>query len=193
MSINSLKTGKFLLTAGLLLVLAQGLWQLPDLQDYLSPGRHVDANLQVVAVECEKIAAGLTALRSRVDYLNWFLAHRGAVQKVSADRLLAFPFSESIRLLAPGYFWHSNIYLAKKNRVMVERKLKYLGAFLKNLDSKTRLHPSHQDTDKLSPPPGEVNRLKQIQKFQQQLREYDAKLEELSEQLAWLENNDFKI
>jgi len=192
MSSNSLKAGKFLLIAGLLIVLGQGLWQLPELQDFLFPGEQMEANLQVVSEECGKIEAGLTSLKSRMDYLNWFLAHRGAVQKVSADRLLAFPFSESIRPLSPGYFWHSNIYLAQKARVNVERKLKYLGAFLKNLDSNTRLHPSHQDTDKRPPQSGEVNRLQQIQEFQRQLGGYDARLKELRERLTWLENNDSK-
>jgi hypothetical protein len=115
MSSNSLKAGKFFLIAGLLLVLAQGLWDFPGLQDYLFPGEQMEANLQVVSEECGKIEAGLTSLKSRMDYLNWFLVHRGAFQKVSLDRMLAFPFSESTRPLAPGYFWHSNMRPLRKS------------------------------------------------------------------------------
>jgi hypothetical protein len=192
MSSNPLKAGKFFLIAGLLLVLAQGLWDFPGLQDYLFPGEQMEANLQVVSEECGKIEAGLTSLKSRMDYLNWFLVHRGTVQKVSLDRMLAFPFSESIRPLSPGYFWHGNIYLAQKARVNMERKIKYLGAFLKYLDANMRLCLSHQDTDKRPPQSGEVNRLQQIQEFQRQLGGYDARLKELRERLTWLENNDSK-
>ena len=193
MSINSLKARKYLLTAGLLLVLAHGLWQIPDLQDYLFPDHQLTSKLRSAGIEGYKIENDLISLRSRMDYLNWFLAQHGAVPKVSVDRWLAFPFSESIRPLAPRYVWHINMYLVKKNRVKVQRKIKYLGAFLKDLDSKTRLHLSHQNTDKLSPPSGGLNYLQQIQKFQRQLVGYDAKLEELSKQLTCIENNDYKI
>jgi len=192
MSSNSLKARKFFLIAGLLLVLAQGLWDFPGLQDYLFPGEQMGANLLVVREECGKIEAGLTSLQSRVDYLSWFLVHRGAVQKLSLDRMLAFPFSESIRPLSPGYFWQSNIYLAQKTRVNVERKIKYLGAFLQYLDANMRLRLSRQDTDKRPPPSGEVNRLQQIQEFQRRLGGYDARLKELRELLTWLENNGSK-
>jgi hypothetical protein len=76
--------------------------------------------------------------------------------------------------------------------VNVERKIKYLGAFLKYLDANMRLRLSHQDTDKRPPQSGEVNRLQQIQEFQRQLGGYDARLKELRERLTWLENNGAK-
>src|SRR5665648_9901 len=107
MSLNSLTVKKLLLTAGLLAVLGQGLWQLPELQDYLFPIDHQKSILQQARKECLRIKNDLRTLDERVAYLTWFQAHDGPDQKVSADRLRAFPFSESIRTLAPRYFWHT--------------------------------------------------------------------------------------
>ena len=112
----------------------------------------------------------MTSLRERLDYLKWFLAHNGPKQKVSADRLLSFPFSESIRSLSPRYFWRSNIYLAQKSRVSVERKLKYLDAFLNYLDWSLGLQSSDKDTAILPRKPAELSPRQQIQEFQRQRR-----------------------
>jgi hypothetical protein len=178
-----------LLTAGLLIVLGQGLWQLPELQDYLSPVDQVEFILSRASKECSSLKADIITLNKRVDYLKWFQAHNGPEQKISAERWRAFPFSESIRSLAPRLFWDSNIRLAHKNRLKVERKLLYLDGLLKNIDANPPTHPS-QGSPAISA--AITNATKQIKQYQDQSRQYKAKLMELSQQLAGLENNGYK-
>jgi hypothetical protein len=192
MSLNSVTVKKLLLTAGLLIVLGQGLWQLPELQDYLFPVDHVKLNLSRASRELPRIEEDLSTLSKRLDYLKWFQAHNGPYQKISAERLHAFPFSECIRSLAPRFFWDTNIRLAHQNRLRVERKLQYLESLIRNMDENSPVHPSH-DSPEIPPKPGPVsNFTKQIQQFQNQWIDYNAKLIELTKQLAWLENNHYK-
>jgi hypothetical protein len=191
MSLNSVTVKKFLLTTGLLLVLAQGLWQLPELQDYLFPVEHEKFILQQASKECPRIKDNLRTLSERVDYLKWFQAHHGPDQEVSAGRLRAFPFSEAIRPLAPKFFWHTNIRLAHKNQLQVERKLRYLEGLFKNIDTNPPVHPS-QDSPAIPAKKTAVSgSIKQIQQFQDQCIHYNAKLIELSKQLARLEDNGY--
>lgn len=192
MSLNSFKVKKFLLTAGLLLVLGQGLWQLPELQDYLFPVNNVELMLRRANKECPLIEGDLMMFNARVDYLKWFQSHNGPDQKVSADRLLAFPFSECIRPLAPKYFWHINIILAHKNRMKVERKLRHLDAWLKFINGDFRASSSHDSPAIPMKTAGLSSSMKQIKQFKDQCIRYNAKLMELSKQLARLEDNGFK-
>jgi hypothetical protein len=192
MSLNSLKVKKLLLTAGLLLVLGQGLWQLPELQDYLSPVDNEQSMLRQASKECSRLKDDLGTLKARVDYLKWFQAHNGPDQKISAERLRAFPFSEAIRPLAPRYFWQTNIHLAHKNRLRVERKLRYIESLLKSLDGNFRMGPSHDSPAIPAKEPTVSSSIKQIQQFQDQCGDYNAKLIELTKQLAWLEDNGYK-
>jgi hypothetical protein len=192
MSLNSFTVKKFLLTAGLLLVLGQGIWRLPELQDYLSPVDNEDFILQQASKECSRIKVDLRTLHERVDYLTWFQTHNGPDQKISANRLRSFPFSEAIRPLAPGYFWLTNIRLAHKNRLRVERKLRYLEALLKNINTKTPVHPAQTGPAIPAKPAAVSGSMKQIQQFQDQLIDYNAKLMELTKQLAGLEDKGYK-
>jgi hypothetical protein len=192
MSHNSVTIKKFLLTAGLLIVLCQGLWQLPELQDYLFPVDHVELNLSRASKELPSIEGDLSALSQRLDYLNWFQSHNGPYQKISADRLRTFPFSECIRSLAPRFFWDTNIRLAHKNRLKVERKLLYMESLLTNIDDDSPAHPNH-DSPAMPAKPGAVSSLtKQIKQFRDQRMHYNTELIELTKQLAWLENNGYK-
>jgi hypothetical protein len=189
MSLNSVTIKKFLLTAGLLIVLGQGVWQLPELQDYLFPVDNEAFIFQQATKECSRIKDDLRTLNERVDYLKWFQAHNGPDQKISADRLGAFPFSEAIRPLAPRYFWHTNIHLAQKNRLRVERKLLFVQGLLKNIDTNPPVHPSQAAPAKTA---AVSISMKQIQQLHDQYIQYNAKLIELTKQLAWLENNGYR-
>jgi hypothetical protein len=192
MSLNSVTVKKLLLTAGLLIVLGQGLWQLPELQDYLSPVDNEEFISQQADKECSRIKDDLRTLNARVDYLQWFQAHNGPDQKISADRLRAFPFSECIRPLAPRYFWHTNIRLAHKNRLRVERKLQYLESLLKNLDTNPPVHPAQAGPAIPAKTAAVSISMKQIKQLQDQLMDCNAKLIELTKQLTWLEDNGYK-
>jgi hypothetical protein len=192
MSLNSLKAGKFLLTAGLLLVLAQGLWQLPELQDYLFPGHQLAADLQSARINCRKIEDDLITLRGRVDYLKWFLAHGGPDQKVSVNRMFSFPLSEFIRSLSPNFFWKANVYLAQKTRVKVERRLRFLDALLNNIDLQLRQPSCPNSTVILPKNAVALSALQQIQAFQHQWSVYNVKLNDLIKQLVLIENQGYK-
>jgi hypothetical protein len=192
MSLNPVTVKKFLLIAGLLIVISQGLWQLPELEDYLFPVENEKFILQQAGKECPRIEVDLRTLNERVDYLDWFQAHNGPDQKISTDRLLSFPFSECIRHLAPRYFWHTNIILAHKNRLKVERRLRHLGPLLKNIDGDFRVGASHASPAIPAKTAAESSSIKQIKQFQDQWIGYNAKLIELTKRLAWLENNGYK-
>jgi hypothetical protein len=192
MPLNSIKAGKFLLTAGLLAVLVQGLWQLPDLQDYLFPGHQLAADLQSARKECRKIEDDLIALKDRVVYLKWFLAHKGPDQKVSVNWTLSFPFSESIRSTSPNFFWKVNVYLAQKTRVQEERRMRYLDALLKNLDLQLGLPSCPNSTAILPKNAIALNALQQTQALRHQWSACKVKLNKLIEQLTWLESHGYK-
>lgn len=182
MSVNSRKIGRFLLTAGLLVVLAQGLWQLPDLQDYFSPDNHWELDLLTLNNESYKIEDGLKSLRLRVDYLKWFLEHRDPAQPVSMDWMVHFPFFECIRPLSPKFFWNLNIYLAYKNQVQVQRKLKYIDALVKyiKLNKKQQFSPNLNEL------------LLNYDEFQRLFITFHSELIKLEEQLQQLNTNSCK-
>lgn len=193
MSLNSLTVKKYLLTAGLLIVLGQGLWQLSELQDYLFPIKNEESILLRSNKECRHLEEDLIAFNKRLDYLKWFQAHDGPNQKISADRLLSFPFPEAIRTLAPKYFWDTNIRLAHKNRLKVERKLRYLEGLLKNIDENWPVHSSQASPEIPAKTAKVSNSMKQIKQFQERwIIIYRSKLMELTKQLAELEDNDYK-
>jgi hypothetical protein len=129
------KNRKLLLTAGLLIILAQGLWELPLLQSYLYPVKPMRLILRSARREFNKMELDLGGLTARVAYLNWINAAPGRSPSFSRRWLLTFPLSECLRPLFPGYLRQANLFLAKKNRAKVERKLRYLDAFLNNVDA----------------------------------------------------------
>jgi hypothetical protein len=182
MSVNSKKIGGIILTAGLLVVLAQGLWQLPDLQDYLSPDNHWELDLLTLNNESYKIEEGLTSLRLRVDYLKWFLEHRDQAQAVSMDWMLSFPFSESIRSVSPTFFWNLNIYLAFKNQVQLQRKLKYIDALVTYIKVNNK--------QKISPNLKQI--LQNYDEFQRIFVSYRTELVKLAEQLHQMDMRSCK-
>lgn len=193
MSLNSVTIKKFLLTAGLLLVLGQGLWQLPELQDYLFPDTNVKLMLDFARKDCQKVEANLIMLNKRIEYLKWIQAHNDPDQKVSAGPPSAFRFSEFFRPLAPKYFWHMNVFLAHKNRTRVESILRHLDVSFKSLVGEDFRVGSSQAIPAIPAKTAAVSKsMKQIQQFQNQCIEYKPKLTELTKQLTWLENNDYK-
>ena len=174
------------------MVLGQGLWQLPELHDHFFPVDHEKLLLQQASKEISRIKIELQTFSERLDYLKWFQAYNGPDPSLSRDRLLAFYFSEPIRLLSPNYFWQVNIRLAQKTRLKVARRLWYLKGLLNNLDQLPPAPPSQAGIAIPAPMASVSNSMKQIQQFKNQSKYYNAELIELSKQLAWLENNHYK-
>lgn len=192
MSLNYFTVKKLLLTAGLLVVLGQGLWTLPDLQDYLFPDKNLELILTRAGKDIEKIEDNLTSLSERLDYLRWFKTHNGPDQKITWDRFLSFPFSESIRPLVPRYFWRMNILYSHKPRTRAESRLRRLDALFKNLiDGDFRVHHSHASAA-IAPSAAAVSRsMKQILEYQAKCKVLNSKLTELTKQLTWLSDNGY--
>ena len=124
---------RLFLTAGLVAIMVQGLWQLPDFQDYFFPDNYWAVKVQAVNNEDWHIRDGLSALQCRIDYLEWSLAHKQSPQGLSVDWMLHLPISECIRAVSPKFAWNINMYLASKTQVKVERKLKNLDALFHNI------------------------------------------------------------
>ena len=176
MSVKSSKIGRFLLTAGLLAVLFQGLWRLPALQDYFFPDNYWETKVEAVNNEDWHIRNGLTDLRLRIAYLEWCLEHKASPQGLTADWMLHFPFSESIRSFSPKFAWNMNIYLASKSQVKVQRKLKNLDALEENipLNKKNQFLSDHE------------NILLDDKEFNRRFAEYNNELNTLTSQLKRL-------
>jgi len=189
MSLNRLKFWNFLLAAGLLAVLVLGLTEVPELQDYLFPTRHLEVMLRSAKKGCLKIEENLTSLRARLAYLEWFLAPGASNQKVSWDRIVSFPFSEGIRQWSPHFFLEINLYLAKRGKVNVERRLKYLDALLYRIDSNIKKIPPCDTTEPLSRQFRGIIPSQQNQKFHQRWLLYNRGLNELTDQLTSLGDN----
>jgi hypothetical protein len=180
------KTPKLLLTAGLLLILAQGLWELPLLQDFLFPVKPMAFILRSARREFNIMEIDLAGLTARVAYLDWIDAAPGGLPDFSRRWLLSFPFSECLRPVFPGYLRQANLFLAKKNRVKVERKLRYLNAFLNNID---------ELVSGLCPPgaaparsPANASLKEKLQQFHRRLMASRAELQASTRQLSRLEH-----
>jgi hypothetical protein len=186
MSLNFLKSGQFLITVGLLLVLAQGLWQLSEFQDYFFPEKHLELNIRLAKLEFRKIKNNLTLLEQRLSYLKWSLDN-GPEQQISMDRILLFPFAEPLRRLSPKFFWHFNIYMAKQKQVGLERKLKYQDALLNKIDSTIELEILNNNSKTFLKMSQRFDISQKMQKFRQQWLLYNNELKPLINQLASLE------
>jgi hypothetical protein len=182
MYVNPTKLGKFLLTAGLLVILAQGFWKLPALQDYFFPDDHWESDLLSVHNESWKIENRLASLRLRIDYLKWLLAHKDTPQPVSLDWMVHFPFSECIRPVSPKFFWNLNIHLAYKNQISLQRKLKYIDALVKYIQL--------YDKQKFSVYLNEI--LLNKDEFKRLFIIYNSEVNKLVEQLNEFRDNHYK-
>jgi hypothetical protein len=192
MNLNSFTFKRLLLIGGLLVVMGQGLWTFPELQDYFFPDKNLELILLRAGKDIEKIEDNLVSLNERIEYLKWFQTHDGANQKISWDRLLSFPFSESIRPLAPKYFWRFNILFAHKPRMRAESRLRRLDALFKNLiNGDFRVVHSHARAA-MPPSAAAVSRsMQQILEYQEQCKGLNSKLTELSKQLMWFADHGY--
>lgn len=183
MSLKFFKAWKFLLPAGLLLVLVQGLLQVPELQDYLFPGKYFQSELQATENKCLDVEEDLISYRERVATLEGLLASKSPDRKASAARMLLSPWSEGMRYLSPGLVWKVDLYLAQRTRVKVERNLRYIGYMLRNLEMiKPALAQNNAEQVLLNPADGDP-----IQEIHARSQIYMREIKNLSKKLTRLE------
>ncbi len=188
MSLKFFKAWKILLPAGLLLVLVQGLLQVPELQDYLLPGEYFQSELRATANKCLDIEGDLTSYRERVATLEGLLASKNPDRKVSAARMLRSPWSEGVQYLSPELVWKVDLYLAKRTRVKVERNLKYIDYMLSNLElMKPALSQNNAEQIPLNPAGGDFT-----QEIRARSQIYSREIKNLSEKLTRLEGREQK-
>jgi hypothetical protein len=186
---NSSGWGKVLLTAGLLLVAVVGVFQLYEVQDVFFPGKYHATELNLISKECVNIAKGLKALRTEVAKLNGFCVPAaqfdygapspGATASSSPQSAHGAQYDA-----APG--WQTTLYMGKKKRVYVVRKLKHLDAMLKSMQRALEPQKSSNDPALASRRLEIEKTLGQIQEIQARCHTYSIELQGLSEKLNQL-------
>jgi hypothetical protein len=189
MSLNTDKTVKFFLVTGLLIILVQGFVQLPEVQDYIFPYEPLNSFLRSAKQESLIIEQALISSKARVAYLQWFLAHRNPVPTVSWKRMASFPLSESIRRWSPQFVLNVNFYLAKKDKVKAERKMKYLEALINKIDLQLNDNVPKENTHHSIKNSSALNHLKLEWELKHKMLSYSRDLNELDSQLTALGNN----
>jgi hypothetical protein len=181
--------GKLLLAAGLLLVSAQGLLQLYDVQEFFFPGRYYAVKLNLINVECSKINKGLISLQVQLDSL-------AQLQKQQAQRYLilarpsladssSLPSADGPRF-NPESSWPVMIHAAKKKRVYVARKLRYLDAILRSMQPALESQLSENGPRPSARKVALENTLQQIRKVRGLWLTYNDNFQNLSEKLEKL-------
>jgi hypothetical protein len=169
-SLNRSSWGKALLAAGLLLVAVAGVLQLQAVQAVFFPGRYHALELKVIRHECVMIDKGLISLRADMTNLQRLCAaaspHPGGQVRLGAQ---------------PGF--PAALHTAKKDRVYVARKLRYVDIMLKSLHQAVeRQRASHPGAGVDSKPEMEKT-LGQIREIRARCQAYTDELQKISDQL----------
>jgi hypothetical protein len=132
------------------------------------------------------INKGFISLRAEVDELSVLCvssnpSETGAPPPPSAGSLLPQPATGMPTILASD--WSATLHAAKKRRVYVARKLRYLNAVLQSMQkSIQQKHVSH-DTALSEKRPELEKSLLQIREIQTRCNSYNIELKELSQKL----------
>jgi hypothetical protein len=168
---NPLRWGKVLLAAGLLLVAISGVLQLQEVQAVFFPGHYHAAELYLIRHECGMIDKGLIALRADMVRLQ---------DLCSASR-------SGVEVRPPvNPAWPATLHTAKKDRVYVARKLKYIEIMLQSMQQAIERQFSFPDAVPVDGKPGMEKTLVQIQEIRARCRIYESELQEVSQKLQQL-------
>jgi hypothetical protein len=181
--------GKLLLAAGLLLVSAQGLLQLYDVQEFFFPGRYYAVKLNLINVECSKIDKGLISLQVQLDNLAQLQKQQAQRYLILARPSLADPSSlpSAVGPRNPESSWPVMIHAAKKKRVYVARKLRYIDAILRSMQPALESQLSENGSRPSARKVALEKTLQQIQKVRDLWLTYNDDFQNLSEKLEKLE------
>jgi hypothetical protein len=182
-SINYSNWGKALLAAGLLLVAAAGVLQLQEVQAVFFPGRRHAIELKVIRHECAMIDKGFIALRADVTKLQGLCAKTSQSEPGAPS-----PSPQPAARVQPDTepAWPITLHTAKKDRVYIARKLKYIDIMLKSMQQAVeRQQASYAGTLVHSKPEMEKT-LGQIQEIRARCQIYANELRSLSERLNQL-------
>jgi hypothetical protein len=182
-SINYSSWGKALLAASLLLVTVAGVLQLQEVQAVFFPGHYHAAELDLIRHECGMIDKGLIALRADMTKLQELCTK--AAQLETGASSPSPPLAAPVRPDAEPA-WATTLHAAKKDRVYVARKLKYIDIMLKSMQQAIKRQHSSQASVLVDRKPEMEKTLGQIQKIRTRCQMYDSELHGLSEKLIQL-------
>lgn len=185
--------GGLLLSGGLLLVLAQGVIRLPEVEGRLFPEKRWEAKLSLVQGECHKVASNLETLSLTLLALNPDLALRlssGVLPNSWTQGRLQLP--DLLGYLFPELSRERKLRLAKKASNNATIKLRYIETTLEALDRPLEsMHPQSRGPDSGSNRPRQD--LERSQALRRCCREHQRTLDELLTQLkVVLESQDQK-
>jgi hypothetical protein len=172
---------KILLVAGLLLVCAQGLFRLDEVQAVFSPGYRYAAALTEIEGELRLIDRGLQTLQVKVaDLAGPAESHLPAL---SPPEGAAAPGSAGTKELPPDASQEAKIFAAKRNQVYVARKMNLvrviLEALQRSLQSRLATNGSLAAATRLAM----AKTLQQAQEVSQRWQIYHDRLDNLSQKL----------
>jgi hypothetical protein len=180
-NISNVGWGKLLLPIALVLAAIAGIFQSYEVQAIFFPENYHDTELKLIKKECGMIDKGFKSLQAEVDKLNTICISAKPSETGA-------PLSASGGSFLPQFdkAWPATLHAAKKKRVYVVRKLRYLNAMLRSMEHSIQQQQISQDMASKRGPNFEKT-IVQIKEIQSWCETYNNKLEYLSEKLNQLE------
>ncbi len=191
-----MRWGKLLLPAGLLLVAVAGFLNLYEVQVVLFPGNYHATKLKLIRMECNFIEKGLIALQTKVAELNAFCVTTKRLTPIPTSPSsagVALPQSHNDERITSKADW-APLYAAKKKRVYVARKLRYIDAMLQAMQRAIEQQSTSHNVSLAKKRFDLEKTLPQIRKIRTRYQTYSSELDKLTEKLNQLEdcsNNSF--
>ncbi len=189
LDISHVRWGKLLLPAGLLLVAVSGILQLYEVQAVLFPANYHATQINLIKKECIFIDEGFASLRIEVARLDALCATAkrlspGSATPSSAGSAAPQPPDDS-RITSESA-WQATLHAAKKKRVYVARKLRYIDAMLQSMQRAIEQQEISRDVALVPRRPEFQRTLRRIQIIQTRSKIYSSELDKLSEKLNQL-------
>lgn len=199
MVLKSRRWGKILLSGGLLLILAQGVFQLSRVGSRLQTEIFWEAKLRLVQRSCLGMEKKLDDLAYALDSLEFALRSKLTPDQASAIRRLLLGLPQGLESLPrvmdqlfTAAFWETKLSLTKREWFNIERNLIYQEATLDVLDRTLKPVPPHGATG-----PGQTSfsrdlLLRHAQAIHRRFPGYKSRLAVLFQQLQMLEASQGK-
>jgi hypothetical protein len=178
--ISQVSWGRILFPISLLLIAIAGILQLYEVKALFFPESYYATELKLIRKECGMINKGFKSIRAEVDDLSVLCVssnppETGAPPPPSAGSLLPQPATGMPTILASS----ATLRAAKKKRVYVVRKLRYLNVFTiyKSYSAKLSVIQLSERRPELE------KSLLQIREIQTRCNSYNIELNELSQKL----------
>jgi hypothetical protein len=185
------KWGKWLLAVGLLVVAVQGTYNLYEIHSVFFPGVYHATELNLINKESIKVERTLYDLNTLLNKLQRLSPNPGHVQPAPTGQSSGSGSSLSLQgePLRLDPVWEDTLFVAKKKRVNVARKLNYIDVILKSMQRS--LEAQLSDSGRASTRKAEVEKtLQQIREEGARWRNYGDRLNDLSQKLDKLEGRD---